>query len=229
MKATNNVIHDLKLGIIAGEELHQLVADGVITGLLSNDQINAASIDVTLADVILEEPVIGPLFAVSLAKRDAIPFVERRFTNSNYALPPGKFILASTNEIFNLPDDISAQYICKSSMARIGLNHLHAGWCDAGWHGSSLTMEFQNVTNRTHILLDHNCKVGQMVFHRHAKVPSQQSYALKGSYNGTIGTTATKPEAATATANVTSPAQMAKEAAAKAADIRAKAAAKAGK
>ena len=56
-------------------------------------------------------------------------------------LQSGEFCLAETLELFNLPDDISCQFVLKSSRARSGLNHLLAGWCDPGWHGSKLTLD----------------------------------------------------------------------------------------
>lgn len=187
--ASNN---SSQFSLIAGAELKQLVKDGVITGLLSESQINAASIDVTLASKILSEPMTGRLQTVRLAERESIAFNENDIAGGNIVLSPGDFILASTNEVFNLPNNISAMYKLKSSMARMGLEHLNAGWCDAGWHGSTLTLELKNLTNRVHIVLDHNVKIGQVVFFKHAPVASEQSYATKGSYNNQETTTATR-------------------------------------
>ncbi|PIQ00592.1 MAG: dCTP deaminase [Shewanella sp. CG18_big_fil_WC_8_21_14_2_50_42_11] len=178
--------------IIAGAELKQLVKDGVISGLLSEDQINAASIDLTLSDTILVEPMVGKPTTIRLQERDSIVFNEMTITGSNYTLAPGEFILASTNEVFNLPNNISCMYKLKSSMARAGLDHLNAGWCDAGWHDSVLTLEFVNVTNRVDIVLDHNTKIGQVIFFKHAAVGKDQSYATKGSYNKQTTATSTR-------------------------------------
>ena len=61
-----------------------------------------------------------------------------------FMLQSGEFCLAETLELFNLPDDISCQFVLKSSRARDGLNHLLAGWCDPGWNGSKLTLELKN-------------------------------------------------------------------------------------
>jgi dCTP deaminase len=94
------------------------------------------------------------------------------------------FILAQSIEVFNLPEDISAQYRLKSSMARIGLEHLNAGHCDAGWNGSVLTLELKNVTRYHAIHLKAGDPIGQMVFWRHEPVPADKSYAARGRYNG---------------------------------------------
>ena len=101
-----------------------------------------------------------------------------------FSLEPGEFILASSIEVFNLPPDISAQYRLKSSMARIGLEHLNAGHCDAGWNGSVLTLELKNVTRYHAIHLQAGDPIGQMVFWRHEPVPADKSYAARGRYNG---------------------------------------------
>ena len=82
-----------------------------------------------------------------------------------------------------MPMDISAEYKLKSSMARIGLEHLNAGWCDAGWHGSVLTLELVNVTRHHSIIIRPGDPIGQMVFFRHAPVPPERPYATRGRYN----------------------------------------------
>ena len=84
--------------------------------------------------------------------------------------------------MFNLPDDISAQFVLKSSRAREGLNHLLAGWCDPGWNNSKLTLELKNERRYHGLHLYPNLKIGQMVFHRMSNVPAL-SYAVTGNYN----------------------------------------------
>lgn len=86
-------------------------------------------------------------------------------------------------EVFNLPEDISAEYKLKSSMARIGLEHMNAGWCDAGWHGSVLTLEFKNMLQYHAILIRPGDAIGQMIFFYHEPVPKSASYATRGRYN----------------------------------------------
>ena len=99
-----------------------------------------------------------------------------------YKLLPGHFCLAETCELFNLPEDISAQFVLKSSRARLGQNHLLAGWCDPGWHGSKLTLELKNERRYHGLPLYPGMKIGQMVFHRMSNVPVN-SYAVTGHYN----------------------------------------------
>lgn len=182
-------------------QLLELVDAGVIRGV-SRDAINAASIDLTLGDTFLIEDGAGhpeqkgvwgssaknpgaPFPVVSL--RDRVPPAMRKVVlkdDQPLLLLPGQFCLAQTQQTFFLPDNISAEYKLKSSMARSGLNHLLAGWCDAGWNASVLTLEFHNVLSHHAIELRAGDPAGQMIFMRHERVPSSASYAARGRYNG---------------------------------------------
>lgn len=173
------------MSLLTYNELILLVEQGVI-GPVPKDNINAASIDVRLSNIIHIESHAVPMEGrtVDLAIKQNISTEEVDMTEKGYYdLPPGHFCLAGTMEIFNLPNDIAAQFQLKSSSARNGLEHLKAGWCDPGWNGSSLTMEFKNEL-RTHWLrLRPGMKVGQVVFFRGAEVPTDASYASRGQYN----------------------------------------------
>lgn len=178
--------------LLSHNELVQLVEDGVISNV-SMDMINAASIDLTLADTFLfEVPPTDPL-PVDLAKKGNITLFPRTINKGGRVIVnPGDFLLASTEQIFHLPDDISCEYSLKSSLARNGLEHLHAGWCDAGWNGSALTLEFSNMTKHHQLALTPGMKIGQVKFFRHTKVPSEASYAVRGQYNGDTSTQGAK-------------------------------------
>jgi dCTP deaminase len=72
--------------------------------------------------------------------------------------------------------------VLKSSRARSGLNHLLAGWCDPGWHGSKLTLELKNERLHHALPLYPGLKIGQMVFHSMSNTP-MNSYRDVGHYN----------------------------------------------
>lgn len=136
--------------------------------------LNPASLDLRLGDHLMVESKFSPEL-VRIGIQDATeadPFILR----------PGEFCLAETLELFNLPDDISGQFVLKSSRARSGLNHLLAGWCDPGWHGSRLTLELKNELLHHALPLWPGLKIGQMVFHMMSNVPVK-SYAETGHYN----------------------------------------------
>lgn len=167
--------------LLSHEELRNIVEREIITPVDPKD-INAASIDIHLGDTILwEDEQIGQ---IDYSRRETIVFNEYHMDADGWVLEPGDFILAQSVEVFNLPNDISAEYKLKSSMARIGLEHMNAGWCDAGWNGSVLTLELKNMCNHHSIRIRPGDAIGQMIFFRHEPVPTQASYASKGRYNG---------------------------------------------
>lgn len=172
------------MSVLSYFELVELVEEGVITGV-KPEHINSASIDVTLGNEFLIEG--SPKFPARVNYSERTGFIYEKVTIDGevpFLLPPGGFTLASTKQKFFLPPDISAEYKLKSSMARFGLEHLNAGWCDAGWNNSVLTLELKNMTRWHTIELRENDPIGQMIFYRHAPVPKDKSYAARGRYNG---------------------------------------------
>lgn len=172
--------------LLAYPELVRLVEDGVISDV-SPEHINAASIDVMLGtDFLIENPnVRGQLPEIDLEQRQPLSFLKHAVRlGGQIGLNPGEFCLAATVNRFCLPNDVSAEFKLKSSMARCGLNQLTAVWADAGWNKSVLTLELSNVTRFHRLMLTSGMLIGQMVFHRHTEVPAEQSYATRGRYNG---------------------------------------------
>lgn len=162
-------------------ELRELVEQGVIQGV-DPAAINQSSIDVRLGRHIMiedSEPKI-----ISLRKREGLPMSMCCIPKFGFVMRPNQFILAETVEKFYLPDHISAEFKLKSSGARSGLDHLLAGWLDAGWHGSVITLELKNVSEFHSIHLLEGDWVGQVTFFKHTKVPEEQSYSKRGRYNG---------------------------------------------
>lgn len=167
--------------LLSHEELRRIVELEIITPVDVKD-INAASIDIHLGNTILwEDDVVAE---VDYSKRDPVGFNEYVMDEDGWLLEPGDFILTQSREVFNLPNWLSAEYKLKSSMARIGLEHMNAGWCDAGWNGSVLTLELKNMCNHHSIIIRPGDAIGQMIFFRHEPVAKEASYASKGRYNG---------------------------------------------
>lgn len=175
------------MSLLSHNELVQLVKDGVISPV-PKEAINGTSIDIRLGKTILYEGSYLKRLAVpptkSIKNRDHLALIEYDLTNDGpYILKPKEFILAQSLEVFNLPNDITAEFKLKSSGARLGLNHSLAGWCDPGWHGSVLTLELSNITRYHHIELNYKDPIGQMIFYRVNTVAKEASYATRGRYN----------------------------------------------
>lgn len=170
------------MSLLSYTELVELVEQGVI-GPVDPHAINAASIDVRLGnEIVVEEYCDHRVRAVDIHKREL--FNGRKINiGSGYDLQPSEFVLASTMETFNLPNNICAEFKLKSSGARTGLENALATWCDCGWSGSVLTLELKNLLRYHAIRLTPGMYVGQMLFFRVTEVPEHRSYATIGRYN----------------------------------------------
>ena len=113
------------MSLLSHTRLLTLMRTGVIRGI-NSEQINASSIDIRLGKKILVESSspYGHLRRVSLHRREPLRMFEVDIEQDNFIFRPGQFILAQSIETFHLPNNISAEYKLKSSMARIGLEHL---------------------------------------------------------------------------------------------------------
>ncbi len=189
------------MSLLSYNDLCRLLEDDVMmNGKI--EHVNSASIDIQLGKIILVERNDSTLYnqgklkRVILKEKQKLDMVEWNLeTEGPYAMYPGEFILAHSVEIFNLPNNISAEYKLKSSMARVGLDHLNAGWCDAGWHGSVLTLELKNCSRNHEIILQSEDLIGQVIFFSHEEVPEGKDYSVRGSYNGDISVTGAKKKA----------------------------------
>ncbi len=162
--------------ILADHEIQSLISKGMVE---NHDPalINPASLDLRLGSTILIESVVS---------LEMIPYDIGRHTQENpYELVPGQFVLAETMERFNMPNHISGLFFLKSSRAREGYEHSHAGFADAGWNGSVLTLELKNNRQLQPLPLWPGLKIGQLVFHRMSSEPLL-SYAAVGNYNSDL-------------------------------------------
>lgn len=186
--------------LMAYKQLCDMIDAGIITHV-NLDQVNSSSIDIRLGDIVeIEACYTGPdseikaLYEISLAKREPLVTRTHQFSKDGpLKLFPGECILGHSIELFNLPNNLSAMFKLKSSCGRIFLEHMNAGWCDAGWHGSSLTMEFKNNTRNHVIVLEGGERIGQLAFFSHEMVPADKSYAVRGRYNKDKIVSGTKP------------------------------------
>ena len=184
--------------ILSYTELYTEVANKMIRPV-PTQHINASSIDVTLSNRLLVEATPpGQHKAVVLRERHPLDFAELTLVAPGqvFWLMPGQFILAATAEQFFLPLNISAEFRLKSSAARMGLSHALAVWADPGWNGSALTLELHNISQCHAVGLQAGDRIGQMIFHKHAPVPYEASYAVRGRYNQDPGVQAAKPDPA---------------------------------
>ena len=110
-----------------------------------------------------------------------------------FMLHPGEFVLASTLEHIEIPDDLVARLEGKSSLGRIGLLiHSTAGYVDPGWKGH-LTLELSNVANLP-VTLYYGMAIGQLSYIR-LSAPADNLYGsaeLGSKYQGQSEPTASR-------------------------------------
>lgn len=139
-----------------------------------DELIGPCSIDVRLgAEIMVETPYSRDLERV---------FIGSRTKDYPYLLGPQQFILAHTIELFNIPDTLCAFFALKSSRGREGISHVLAGFCDAGWNNSRLTLELHSVRKYHPIPIWHGMPIGQMIFGDMSQ-PPEKSYSVVGRYN----------------------------------------------
>ena len=169
------------MSLLSYNELCELIDQGVIENA-KYENVNSASIDLVLGRTIMVEKQRSDIVNMLDESGDHLDTLE--MSDEGYVLQPGESILAHTVEVFHLPSNISAEYKLKSTMARNFVDHYNAGWADAGWNGSVLTLELVNH-NRWHpVRIQPGMKCGQMIFFGHEAVPEDKSYAARGQYNG---------------------------------------------
>lgn len=86
------------------------------------------------------------------------------FEDEPYDLKPGEFILGSTSEWVEIPNNIVAIVEGRSSVGRLGITaHITAGYIDPGFKGN-ITLEIANVSNQK-FQLKKEMSICQIVFH----------------------------------------------------------------
>jgi dCTP deaminase len=176
--------------LLSYNELVKLVDSGVISAPIKN--INGSSIDLTLHHIIRREVIGSSLKTIKLYKRESINTEEiDMLDNGEYVMMPDSVLLGATVECFNMPLDLSAEFSLKSTLGRNYLEHMLAGWIDPGFNGT-LTLELKNGTQFHKLAIAPGMKIGQVKFFRHSLVPNDESYVVKGQYNGQIKVTPSK-------------------------------------
>ena len=169
--------------ILSDKTLMKMLEEGTLVAEpLEPAQIQPASIDIRLGNTfsIVKDSSTG---IINLADKIEYETIE----TDTYVLLPGQFVLATTMEYFELPDDLTAFVEGRSSLGRMGLFIQNAGWVDPGFKGE-ITLELFNA-NRCAIELKAGRRVGQLVF---AKMDEKALNPYCGKYQGQRGATGSR-------------------------------------
>lgn len=167
--------------LLSYTELLQLIDDGVIDA--PKIAVQGSTIDLTLHRYVKTEAFGAAIRTVYLARGESISLVEHDIKEDPYILKPDAVMLASTNEWFNMPGNISAEFSLKSTLGRSFVGHQLAGWIDPYFKGR-ITLELKNDTQFHRLAFEDNMPIGQVKFFRHKRVPFLNGYARRGQYSG---------------------------------------------
>ncbi|MFS0820722.1 dCTP deaminase [Bacillus sp. 1P02SD] len=149
---------------------------------INQEQIQPASIDLRLGEHFL---VIDEHANHHISMDEPANYREIK-TKDKIVIPPHSFLLATTVEVVELPNNLTAFVEGRSSIGRLGLFIQNAGWVDPGFKGQ-ITLELYNA-NRLPIELTVGRRICQLVI----ATVDQEASPYEGKYVNQTGATASK-------------------------------------
>ncbi|MBI3671808.1 dCTP deaminase [Candidatus Azambacteria bacterium] len=161
--------------ILSDKTLKEMIKSGeLVVKPIKEESIQPASIDCHLGSHFLIVDHHSMDF-ITLDSEISYTEIER----DSITIPPHSFLLATTEEYIELPDDMVAFVEGRSSIGRIGLFIQNAGWVDPGFKGK-ITLELYNA-NSLPIKLQAGRRICQFVF---AKMDQKAENPYSGKYQG---------------------------------------------
>ena len=161
--------------ILSDKTLQDLLEKGeLVCEPIDAKSIQPASIDCRLGDHFLvpDDHQMGMISLDSEIKY-------REITACEITIPPKSFLLATTQEYIEIPDDITSFVEGRSSIGRMGLFIQNAGWVDPGFKGR-ITLELYNASSLP-IRLQSGKRICQLVF---CKMDQKANNPYRGKYQG---------------------------------------------
>jgi dCTP deaminase len=139
-------------------------------------QVQPASIDLRLGREFLEFQHANIACIHPNDEREVSEYVDLTEVEEGgeYILHPGDFVLGTTKERVEIPDDLIAHVEGRSSLGRLAIVvHATAGLCDPGYHGQ-ITLELSNL-GRAPVALSPGMRISQLTF-TELKTPADRPY-----------------------------------------------------
>jgi dCTP deaminase len=168
--------------ILSDADILDRLAEGdlVIEPLSDVDQqVQPASVDLRLGERFLEFqrtniPCIHPTEADEVGEYVTETTVAE---GDEFILHPGDFVLGTTTERVEIPDDLVAHVEGRSSLGRLAIVvHATAGLCDPGYNGQ-ITLELSNLGTAP-VALSPGMRVSQLTF-TELKSPADRPYGAE--------------------------------------------------
>lgn len=166
--------------ILSDNSIRKLIEENELSTNVTELNIQPASLDITVGNTFSfpDETVSDGIIRMD------VPLKYKVVEQDTYLLMPGQFVLATTEQYFKIPNDLTAFVEGRSSIGRLGLFIQNAGWVDPGFEGQ-ITLELFNAS-RYAIEIKAGIRVGQLVF---SPTDSPVANAYRGKYQGQTGAT----------------------------------------
>lgn len=161
--------------ILSDNTLKAMIKSGeLVVSPIDEQSIQPASIDCRLGNhfLIVEQNQMDIITLDSEIKY-------REIESDTITIPPHTFLLATTQEYIELPDNLTSFVEGRSSIGRIGLFIQNAGWVDPGFKGR-ITLELYNASSLP-IKLEAGKRICQLVF---CKMDQKADNPYNGKYQG---------------------------------------------
>lgn len=145
----------------------------VITPLLDEEQVGAASIDVRIGHqfIVLQRPAVTHIDPTNMNELEHnLHQTQRKLRvalNERFIIHPGQLVLAATLEYVAMPRDLAATVEGRSSWGRLGLIIATACSVAPGFKGC-ITLELVN-DGEVPLVLYPGMRIAQLVFHKTEK------------------------------------------------------------
>lgn len=174
--------------VLSDRDIIQRISDDeLVIDPYEESLVEPASVDLRMGDELkIVKTKYQPGTPVNLGDPDGDEY--RYEEVPEMTLLPGELYLATTKERVELPDDIAANVLGRSSLGRLGVSvHQTAGFIDPGFEGE-ITLEITNHGPQI-VQLEPGLRICQIVFKRLTS-PALNSYGHEGSqYQNQSGAT----------------------------------------
>ena len=122
--------------ILSDNSIRKLIEENELSTNVTKLNIQPASLDITVGNTFSfpDETVSDGIIRMD------VPLKYKVVEQDTYLLIPGQFVLATTEQYFKIPNDLTAFVEGRSSIGRLGLFIQNAGWVDPGFEGQ-ITLE----------------------------------------------------------------------------------------
>jgi dCTP deaminase len=170
--------------VLSDQDLHKELKGGEldISPIDMKEQLQPNSIDIRLGEEISYFLPNGEI----VDPKKEISGTEKHKVEKSFVVPPGGFVLGTTEETVSVPNYLEGELKGRSSVGRLGIEvHSTAGLIDSGYSGE-ITLEITNNNDRP-VRLYRGMRIAQIVFHELSSKSENPYSSERNKYQGQEG------------------------------------------